>query len=222
MPKTLEELEADLTKSQEEAKKSKEETAALKKSLEDFMEKSKAKPKEEEDKHKNEEDLLSKAKKEEEEKKKAAAGDKNLESALQFNLTVEDFVKNNKDILPEEFGKVLELSKKETYDSPKQKANAIRSGLIQSFFAVQAHIDMLTENQKKTLADFMKLTKNGKEETSHSVYENVFEPGFEMLKQIKKTEDRLKTKEREGVSNSNSYKEKLMKGSTEKYFGKKS
>ncbi len=80
---------------------------------------------------------------------------------------------------------------------------------------------MLTENQKKSLADFLKLTKNGKEETSHTIYENVFEPGFEMLKQVKKTEDKMKAKQQDSTSNSNSYKDKLKAGSMEKYFGKK-
>ncbi len=211
-PEEIAALQADLKKSQDEIAKMKTDSAAEKKKLED----DKAKQKNDQ-----EDDLLAKAKKEEDEKKKAAAGDKTLESALSFNLTVTDFVKNNKDILPAEFGKVLELANKESYDTPKQKANAIRSGLIQSFFAVQAHIDMLTENQKKSLADFLKLTKNGKEETSHTIYENVFEPGFEMLKQVKKTEDKMKAKQQDSTSNSNSYKDKLKAGSMEKYFGKK-
>lgn len=210
-PEEIAKLQSDFAASQAEVKKMKDDQDARVKK--DDEEKNKSK--------KDDDDLLSKAKKEDEEKRKAQAGDKNLESALSFNLTVDEFVKNNKDLLPVEFGKVLELSKKETYDSPKQKANAIRSGLIQSFFQVQAHVDLLTENQKKSLADFLKLTKNGKEETSHTIYENVFEPGFEMLKQVKKSEDKIKAKTQESSSNSSSYKDRLRQGSMDKYFGKK-
>lgn len=216
MPMTPEEqAEFDKMKAENE-RLSKESAARKEKEEKEKAEKEKA----EKEKKESGEDLLSKARKEKEEKEAAAKGDKTLESALQFNMSVAQFVKDNKDLLPDDFEKVLELANKETYDTPKQKANAIRSGLIQSFFSVQAHQDLLTENQKKNLADFMKLTKNGKEEQSHTVYENVFESAFQMLKQVKKAEDKAKVAKSEGT-NSSSYKEKLMKGSQEKYFGKK-
>ena len=209
-PEEIAKMQADFKASQDEVAKMKADREAEKKALE---EKNKPAPKEDDD-------LLTKAKKEQEAKEALAKGDKSLESALSFNLSVGDFVKNNKDILPGDFQKVLDQANKETYESPKQKANAVRSGLIQSFFAIQAHADMLTDNQKKVLADFMKLTKNGKEEQSHSVYENVFEPSFEMLKHLKKAEDKAKVKASEGTNNS-SYKDRLAAASMKKYFGKK-
>lgn len=208
-PEEIAAMQADLKASKDEIAKMKADADAEKKRLE---EKNKTPPK-------DDDDLLAKAKKEQEAKEAAAKGDKSLESALQFNMSVGEFVKVNKDILPADFEKVLELANKESYDTPKQKANAVRSGLIQSFFSVQAHVEMLTENQKKVLADFMKLTKNGKEETSHVVYENVFEPSFEMLKHLKKAEDRAKTKTSQST-NTSSYKDKLAAGSMKKYFGK--
>lgn len=215
---TIEELQAELDAQKAEAKKLKDQNVSLKKNNDEL--KSKTKTPEKKDPPKDDDDLLAKVKKEQEEKEAAAKGDKGLESALSFNLTVADFIKNNKDILPSDFEGVLNLANKESYDSPKQKANAIRSGLIQSFFNVQAHQDLLTDNQKKALADFMKLTKTGKEENSHTVYENVFESAFQMLKQVKKAEDKARVKASEGT-NSSSYKDKLVKGSREKYFGKK-
>lgn len=211
-PEEIAKMQADLKAAQDEA-------AALKKEKEDEKAKLELEKK---NKEKNEgEDLLAKAKREKQEKEDAAKGDKTLESALSFNMSVPEFVKNNKDLLPDDFAKVLELANKETYDSPKHKANAIRSGLIQSFFAVQDHINLLTENQKKNLADFMKLTKTGKEEQSHIIFENVFESAFEMLKHVKKAEDKAKAKASEGT-NSSSYKDKLMNASKAKFFGKKS
>jgi len=217
MPMTEEEI----TKMQADLKKSQDEVAAMR--LEKDAEKKKLQ--EEADKKKKEagnddDDLLSKAKKEAADKEAAQKGDKTLESALQFNMSVAQFVKDNKDLLPGDFEKVLELANKESYDTPKQKANAIRSGLIQSFFSIKANEDLLTDNQKKSLADFMKLTKNGKEDNSHTIYENVFESAFQMLKQVKKAEDKAKVLKNENT-NSSSYKDKLMKGSQEKYFGKK-
>lgn len=216
---TIEELQAELEKTKADAKKFKDQSTSYKKDLDKMKAGGTPAPKAPEKKE-EEEDLLSKAKKEDAAKDAASKGDKSLESALSFNLTVSEFVKNNKDILPGDFQKVIDLSNKESYDTPKQKANAVRSGLIQSFFGVQAHVDMLTDNQKKVLADFMKLTKNGKEEQSHTVYENVFEPSFEMLKHLKKAEDKAKTKQSNGT-NTTSYKDKLAQGSMNKYFGTK-
>lgn len=211
-PEEIAKLQADHAASLAEIAKMKKEKDDEKKAADD------KKKKDDEDK---DEDLLAKAKREKQEKEDAAKGDKGLESALSFNLTVAEFIKNNKDLIPDSFEKVLELANKETYDSPKHKANAIRSGLIQSFFEVQDHINLLTDNQKKNLADFMKLTKTGKEEQSHTIYENVFESAFQMLKQVKKAEDKAKAKASEGT-NSSSYKEKLMAASKNKFFGKKS
>lgn len=211
-PEEIAAMQADLKASKDEIAKMKTDAEAERTKLENEKKNKKVV---------EDDDLLAKAKKEQKDKEDAAKGDKSLEAALSFNLTVFDFVKNNKDILPSDFAKILELSGKESYDSPKQKANAIRSGLIQSFFSVQANNELLTDNQKKSLADFLKLTKNGKEEQSHSVYENVFESAFQMLKQVKKAEDKEKVKQQEGSSNSSSYKERLKQGSIEKYFGKK-
>jgi len=216
------EEQAEFDKIKAENKRLADQSSSYKKNIDEM--KAKLKPtnnnKDEQQQQQGDDDLLSKAKKEQADKEAAAKGDKTLESALQFNLSVNNFVKENKDLLPEDFTKVLELSEKESYDSPKQKADAIRSGLIQSFFSIKDHNEALTENQKKSLADFMKLTKNGKEGKSHEIYENVFEPAFEMVRRLKKQEDKQKVAKSEGT-NSSSYKEKLMKGSQEKYFGKR-
>jgi hypothetical protein len=176
------------------------------------LEKLKTPPKKEEEKE--EDDLHSKAKKEKEESEKGNASAKQIEGAIKFNLGVADFVKNNKDILPAEVESILKVAEKENYDTANAKANAVKVGIIQSFFAVQANADTLTQAQKSQLEDFQKLTKNGKEDRAAHVYENIFEPAIEMLKKIKKAEEVGKARSgfSSGSSVENDYKERLMKG----------
>lgn len=180
------------------------------------MEKLKAPPKKEEKKEENkeEDDLQAKARKEKEESEKTASTSKQIESSIKFNLAVNDFVKTHKDILPSEVESILRVAEKENYDTATAKANAVKVGIIQSFFAIQSNMDTLTQAQKSQLEDFLKLTKNGKEDRAAHVYENIFEPAIEMLKKLKKAEEVGKARSgfSSGSSVENDYKERLMKG----------
>lgn len=104
-------------------------------------------------------------------------------------MGVEDFVKTNKDLLPSEIEGVLKTSLKENYDSATDKANAIRAAFVKCFFEVQDNLDLLTPGQKTALDDYLKLTKNGKEQKAEEVYTNIFEPALETLKKVKKAEE---------------------------------
>lgn len=157
-------------------------------------------------------DLQAKAAKEREENEKNNANSKRLENALKFNLGVSQFVKENKDILTADMEGILKAAEKENYDTAQAKANAVKVGMIGTFFSVQANIDFLTPAQKSQLEDFMKLTKNGKEEKAEHVFENIFEPAIEMLKKVKKAEELGKAKSgfASGSSVENDYKQRLI------------
>lgn len=163
-------------------------------------------------KDKGGEDLREKVRKEKESTDAKAGEIKGIEKALSFNMSVEKFVKDNTDVLPSEIPELLKAAEKEKYDSAAEKASAIRSAFVQSFFAVQAHVDLLTASQKTTLDDYLKLTKNGKEQKASEVYENLFEPALETLKKVKKAEELGKA--RSGFASSSKvedgYKQRLM------------
>jgi hypothetical protein len=131
-------------------------------------------------------DKVSRERKAAEDKKEET---KKLEVALKFNMGLESFVKENSEILPSDIPEIVKAAEKEKYDTAIEKASAIRSAVMKSFFSVQAHVDLLTAAQKQTLEDWNKLTKNGREERSAFIYENLFEPALEMHKKIKKAEE---------------------------------
>jgi len=161
---------------------------------------------------KAEDDLQAKAAKEKEESDKSNANAKKVENALKFNLSVANFVKENKDILTADIEGILKAAEKENYDTAFNKANAVKVGMIGTFFSVQANMDLLTAAQKSQLEDFQKLTKNGKEEKAEHVFENIFEPAIEMLKKVKKAEELGKAKSgfSSGSSVENDYKQRLI------------
>jgi hypothetical protein len=199
---TPEEIEA--LKAENEAAKA--EAAKLKADIEALKNPKKEEPKKEED------DLQAKAKKEKEEAEKSSNNSKQIESSIKFNLGVNDFVKNNKDILPAEVETILKVAEKENYDTAAAKANAVKVGIVGSFFSIQSNLELLTQAQKSQLEDFQKLTKNGKEDRASHVYENIFEPAIEMLKKLKKAEEVGKARSgfSTGSSVENDYKQRLI------------
>lgn len=169
---------------------------------------------EEERKRKEEEDndLRKKVAKEKEEEEKKKKDTKSVEDVLKYNLTVNTYVKENKDVLPEEFEKILQMAEKETYDTAAEKANAIKASFIQAFFSVQANIDLLTSSQKSQIEDYLKLTKKGREDGANQIYQNLFEPTIEMVKKLKKAEElnRARTGLHPGSKAGDEYRDRLI------------
>jgi len=166
-------------------------------------------------------DLETKARKEREAKEAAAGDSKKLEEALRFSLGAKDWLKANASLLPKDVEGIFTAAEKETYANALEKDAAIKSGLIQNFFKVQANLDLLTAGPKQDLEEWLKLTKNGKEEKAQQVYKAVFEPAFEMLKRIKKAEQLNQGGHVNSSEVDAAYKDRLMKKSRQHYMGEK-
>lgn len=166
-------------------------------------------------------DLNTKARKKKASDEKTAATTKQIEKALGFNLGVDDFVAKNSSLLPSEIVSIVKLAHKETYDSAFAKASALKAAIIQAYFTVQSNVDALTAGQKTTLDDYLKLTKTGKETKAAEIYENIFEPALETIRQVKKAEEL--SRGRTGLANSSegdsNYKDKLVRMSRKTHLG---
>lgn len=165
-------------------------------------------------------DLNDKARKTREADDKNRNNQKALESALKFSLKSEEFLKTNQSLLPKDIGDIFKAAEKEKYESAIEKDAAIKSGLIQSFFAIQANLDLLTPALKSKLEEYLKLTNTGKQDRAQETYENIFEPAFEMLRRLKKAEA-LNKGLGENSDSDTAYKSKLMTGSRKHYLGEK-
>lgn len=203
----------------------KAENESFKKQIEELSKKTAA-PKNESDGNEGnkadpkDDDAYIKAQKENSKRTKSDSHSKNLEKALEFTMTIKNFYEAHKDMMPAEVADLLRVVETENYDSKISKANAIKSGLIQSFFKVQANVELLTPAQKSLVEDYLKLTNTGKEEQASDVYDRALEPALELMKRVKRAEELAKAKNGMGVhtSGEKNYIDRLIKGSQSKYL----
>lgn len=165
-------------------------------------------------------DLLAKARKAADEKNKKTNDAKSMEAALRFSLGSKDWLKTNQSLLPKDIEGIFNAADKESYDSAVEKDAALKSGIVQSFFNVQANLDLLTPSQKSALEDFQKLTLNGKQEKAQHIYDTIFEPTFEMLKRITKAQQ-LNNGQKNQTDGEKALAERMMKLSKQHYLGEK-
>ena len=133
-------------------------------------------------------DLAARAEKIRLEKEKQNTNQTRVEAAMRFDIGGKDWAKTNSSLLPKTIDGIFVEADKEKYGSVIEKEQAIKTGIISEFFALQTNLDLLTESQKSALAEFKALTKTDKEDRAAQIYESIFEPTFEMLKRIKKAE----------------------------------
>lgn len=154
-------------------------------------------------------ELAEKVRKEREAKDKLKADGKVLENAIKFDVQGPEWLKTNASLLPKSVEGLFAQAEKENYDSAIEKTNAIKSSIVTEFFAVQANLDLLTDAQKISLAEFKALTKTDKQARVQAIYDQIFEPTFESLKKIKRAEEKSK-----GLAESSdfetAYKNKMM------------
>jgi len=174
----------------------------------------------EDDENDDEDDLSDKARKEREDKEKKAGFEKSLESALNFNIGSKNFLKDNEGLLPKNIESIFSAADKEKYDSAIEKANAIKVGIVSEYFAVQANHDFLTGAQKIEVDNFLKLTKNGKQEKVESVYSMIFEPTLETQRKVLKAKE-LNTGDKNQTSAEKALADRMMKASKKHYLGDK-
>lgn len=181
MAMTDDEEKAFKAKIEADSKAKDDEIARLKA---DF-EKHKTPPKKDED----QDDLLKKAAKEKADREAKNADTAVIERAVGFNMGLSSWVTENKAMLPAEIEEIIAAAGKEKYETAMSKAGAIKSAIVQSYFGQQANLDVLTAGQKAQVEDFFKLTRQAREEKAATLFENVFEPAFEMQKRLVKAEE---------------------------------
>lgn len=164
--------------------------------------------------------LNDKVKLENDQKSKQSKEIKDLESAVMFNLASNNFLKENESLLPKEVTDIFKIADRENYSNSIDKANAIKASVVQSFFSQQSNLELLTPTQQSTLADYLKLTKNGKEEKAREIYDNLFEPALSTLRRVKKAEELIKAKQGFGGNTDadQAYKDKLKQMADKKFF----
>lgn len=167
----------------------------------------------------DDDDLADKAKRQREADDKKKTSEKTLESAINFLVGSAEWQKTNSSLMPKTVPGIFEAAEKENYGSKIEKANAIKVGIVQEFFAVQANHDLLTGDQKIALAEFLALTKNVKQERVDNIYAMIFEPTLKYIKDIAKAK-LLNNGEKNETDSEKALTEKYRKASQKHYLGK--
>ena len=170
---------------------------------------------------KDEDDLLDRAKKNQAKDEDVKAASQKMERAIEFNLSVSNLVKENESFLPKEVSGIIAEAQKEKFDSQSERATAVKSGIIQAYFSVQANVDSLTPGHKAAIDEYLSLTKNGRQAKADDVYANIFEPALDKLKAVRKADE--VNKSRNGFATSDKvherYRDKMAKASRAKHLG---
>lgn len=164
--------------------------------------------------------LADKARKEIEAKETASKREKSLEGAIGFVHASKDFVKANQGLLPATIEGVFLAAEKEKYDSAVDKANAIKVEIVKEFFSVQSNLDLLTQTQKNEVENFLKLTKNGKQDRIENMYAMVFEPTLETLRKVEKAKQ-LQIDPKNQSDAEKALTDKMLKAAKKHYLGDK-
>lgn len=169
-------------------------------------------------------DLRKKAQDEREAAEKQNAATKEIEAALTFNMGMDEFLKSNKDIFPKEIEDIVKVAAKENFIDAKEKANTLKASIIQSFFSIQSNLESLTATQKDRVADFLKLTKTGREQNAAKIFDDVFEPTLETIKKVKKADELAKARSGHAGSSEarDAYKQRLIDNAKRVFINKRS
>lgn len=134
-------------------------------------------------------DTVDKFRKQKAEDDRKAQEVREVERAVRFNLTCDEFIAANKALLPEEMEGIISRAKSEKYESDVKRSAAFRAAILKSYFSVQANVDSLTASQKATIENWKGLTQAERESRSADVYESIFEPAIEAAKKVRKAEE---------------------------------
>jgi hypothetical protein len=202
----------------------KAENDSIKAKLKEYDDEKVRKAKEEaENKGNQEKDFSQKVEDSKRERERQAGDTRKLERALKFTLQSDIFKKEHQEILSKDVTDLFDEANKQKFDSEIDKANSIKSAMIQSFFKLQANLDYLTPDQKQTIEDYYKLSARGKEEKADDLFMNVFEPCLGLIHKVKKAEQLGKSKA--GLSDSDStednYKKRLIAQASKHHLGVK-
>ena len=169
---------------------------------------------------KDEGDLADKARKERELKEKSQQTTQHLETAIKFNMSGPQWLKDNASLLPQSVEGIFVAAEKENYGSATEKAAAIKVGIFSEFFAREENMNHLTGPQKIQVEEFKKLTKTDKQDRVNQIWDNIFEPTFEMVKKVKRAAE-MANGQKSQTDGEKALADRLMKLSKKHYLGDK-
>lgn len=108
-------------------------------------------------------------------------------NAFKFNSTLKEFIKNNKDFLPDNLEDILNILEAKTYQTDVEKAQELKRAIVEQYIKKQENMDMLPDSLKSKAEKFASFTTKQKLESAPDFYD-IVETGIHTAKNIKKVE----------------------------------
>ncbi len=125
------------------------------------------------EKEEKKENILDRAEQAHKEQIESQNNQSEMESAIKFNMGLDDFVENFKAVLPETTKAIIAEVNKKNYTTEVVKANTIRASLIEAFIAIKQNLEILPQTMKEKAMRFNSLTEDEKQKQSSSFWDVV-------------------------------------------------
>lgn len=147
---------------------------------------------EEESKKKSDEVDSLKQAEEEVKKRHAAKNAEDLEKerfleAFKWNSTIKDYLKDNKEYLPENLEDIINILSAKTYANDIEKAQELKRAVVEQYIKSQENLDILPDSLKAKAEKYAGFTTKEKLDRALDYYD-IVETGIHTAKNIKKAE----------------------------------
>lgn len=147
---------------------------------------------EEEAKKKAEDDDALKKAEEEVKKRNAQKTQEELQKerfldAFKYNSTIKEFLKNNRDYLPENLEDIINILDAKVYKDDLEKAQELKRAVVEQYIKKQENLDMLPDSLKAKAEKYAGFTTKEKLDRALDFYD-IVETGIHTAKNIKKVE----------------------------------
>lgn len=108
-------------------------------------------------------------------------------NAFKFASTVKDFLKDNKNFLPENLEAIINILEAKTYGSDIEKETELKRAIIEQYVKEQKNLDLLPDHLRSKAEKYAGFTTKEKMDSAADYYD-IVETGIHTAKNIKKVE----------------------------------
>jgi hypothetical protein len=191
---------------------------ATAKALEEFKKSTPAKDEKDEKDKKDKNEILEKIEEDKKTKAEKTAEYEEIKAATAFNLSFDNFKKDNVKYLPEETDNIINTIDSQIFDNEIVKSKTLKVTIMDKFFEKQANVDILNGTQKNKIAKYKELTQDAKRNNANQYWE-VLEIAIDRLKDKVQAEAAKKANQSSSNQGTDTkYDEKIF-ATAKNYFG---
>lgn len=116
---------------------------------------------------------LEKARQAEEESATRRATEKAIADAARFSVSIKETITAGEGFFPDETSEIIKVNAKANFDSELDKANDLRSSLIESVFSQKKNLELMTPSAQEKVNAYLELSPKKRQEKAGEYWEYV-------------------------------------------------